>query len=297
MSTHQTRGIYCMKTQTKLSFPYQLDDCHEFIRVLIDQLSEDLCISDKRQQRNQPAVDLDDMSFLQAANFTWKQHLAMNSSFITDEFCGQLVSTLQCSHCGSKRVAFDPFYDLSVPFPVHASSPDEAPQRRYSRYSFIQRLNDKDTVSSCNLDDCLRAFTEPELLSGDNMPECTSCQQKRESSKRLQVYRFPRVLVLHLKRFGNDRKKIRTSVQFPIANFDACALAIDNEHRPANAPVYELFATCEHSGRMNFGHYTATCLDHVSNQFYDFNDDHVNLFDPEKIDNSSVYVLFYKQAN
>lgn len=235
------------------------------------------------------------MSFLQAANFTWKQHLSMNSSFITDEFCGQLVSTLQCSHCGSRRVTFDPFYDLSVPFPVHESSPEPTQGRRHSRYSFLSRGGDNDVVSSCDLDDCLRAFTEPEILDGDNMPECTTCQQKREATKRLQVYRFPRVLVIHLKRFGNDRKKIRTSVKFPITNFDAGALAIDNEHRPANAHVYELFATCEHSGRMSYGHYTATCLDPVSERFYDFNDNHVSSLDPEEINDSSVYVLFYKQ--
>ena len=152
-----------------------------------------------------------------------------------------------------------------------------------------------DQLSSCSLDDCLNAFTEPELLIDDNMTECEHCKQKQESTKRLQVHRFPRILVLHLKRFGNDRKKIRTSVDFPIAGFDASTLALNNEHRPTNTPMYDLFATCEHSGRLNYGHYTATCLEPTSGNWYEFNDDYVRQCGPEEIDQSAAYVLFYKQ--
>ena len=267
-----------------------LDDCHEFIRVLIDQLCEDLCTSDKDQPEE--AIDLDTMSFQQAANFSWKQHVSKNSSFITDEFCGQLVSTLECSHCGSKRYTFDPFYDLSVPFPASESSPGVEQMERH-KHSFLSRIHEN-TFSSCNLEDCLRTFQEPEVLA--DPIQCTTCKQRRESSKRLQVYRFPRVLVLHLKRFGNDRKKIRTKVEFPITDFDASTLTID-EHHPVNTPVYDLFAVCEHSGRMNMGHYTATCLGPSDSGWSGFNDNHVSQSDPSDIDKSAAYVLFYKQRS
>ena len=265
-----------------------VDDCHEFIRVLIDQLSEDLCTS--RTDRNSPRQnrDLEKLPFLLAANYSWKQHLSMNSSFITDQFCGQLVSTLECSVCHCQRFTFDPFYDLSLPFPEAKPGTEHRWLRRASRMH-------ADQLSACTLDDCLNAFTEHELLTDDNMTECAYCKQKQESTKRLQVYRFPRILVLHLKRFGNDRKKIRTSVDFPIDGFDASTLAVNNEHLPTNTPVYDLFATCEHSGRLNYGHYTATCLDPTSRKWYKFNDDCVSQCCPEKIDKSAAYVLFYKQ--
>ena len=277
-------------------FELSTDDCHEFIRVLIDQLSEDLCTSDKNQP-NLPMTELDNLSFLAAANYSWKQHLSKNSSFITNEFCGQLVSTLECSVCHNERYTFDPFYDLSIPFPEAKIISDVQHNRHHSRYPFIKRLShhDKD-LSSCSLDECLRAFTEPEVLDGDNMTECSHCQQKRESTKRLQVYRFPRVLVLHLKRFGNDRKKIRASVEFPIVGFDASGLAIDSVNQQTNVPIYDLFALCEHSGRMNYGHYTSTCLDASSNRWYEFNDNIVTAAEPEDCQ-QNAYILFYKQRS
>jgi ubiquitin carboxyl-terminal hydrolase 2/21 len=235
-------------------------------------------------------MDLDNMPFLTAANYSWKRHLAQNSSFITDEFCGQLVSTLECTVCQSKRFTFDPFYDLSVPFPSAESMPNAKDQRNHGRCHFILRIHHDDDWSSCNLDDCLRAFTEPEILEEDNMAQCSKCQKPQKSTKCLQIYRFPLILVLHLKRFGNDRKKIRTSVNFPIVDFNASTLAFE-----ATAPVYDLFAVCEHSGRLNFGHYTATCLDSSSHQWYAFNDNHVSRANPEEIGKDEAYVLFYKQ--
>ena len=261
--------------------------------MLIDQLSEDLCTADKNQQ-NPPMVDLDNMPFVAAANYSWKQHLSKNSSFITDEFCGQLVSTLKCSVCHHERYTFDPFYDLSIPFPEAKTMLDVEHERRHSRYQFIERFSHNKGSSSCSLEDCLRAFTEPEVLDGDNMTECSHCQQKTESTKRLQVYRFPRVLVLHLKRFGNDSKKISVSVKFPTEKLDASGLAIDIEHQRPNIPTYDLFALCRHSGRMNYGHYTSTCLDVSSKRWYEFNDNIVSAAEPEDCDRDA-YILFYKR--
>lgn len=266
------------------------DDCHELIRVVIDQLSEDLCTCSKLQP-NQKMMDLDSMPFLAAANYSWNQHIAKNNSFITEEFCGQLVSTIECSVCRTKRYAFDPFYDLSIPFPEPEDLPGGSDQRRSSRFPFPLHIDRE--LSSCSLNDCINAFTKPEVLAGDNMTDCPTCKQKRESTKRLQVYRFPRILVVHLKRFDNHKKKLRASVDFPLVGFDATALSMNNREHP----VYDLFATCEHSGRLNHGHYTATCLDPMSKSWYHFNDNYVSRADPKDIDKDAVYVLFYKHRS
>lgn len=177
------------------------DDSHEFLRVLIDQLSDDLC--DKTQQQNSKPqkvteLQLDNMSFLVKANYFWRLHLSQNSSIITDNFCGQLVSTIECTVCKTKRFCFDPFYDLSLPFPK-ASVHHREYRRRFNHRLSISRIYDEEQTP-CLIDDCFREFTKDELLSGENMAECGTCREKRESITRMQVIRFPRILVLHLKR-------------------------------------------------------------------------------------------------
>lgn len=144
-------------------------------------------------------------------------------------------------------------------------------------------------LSRCSLDDCVREFCKDEVLDGENMIECSKCREKRESIKRLQVFRFPRVLVLHLKRFGNSRKKVRTSVS-DISSFDASGLA----YASGSPRRYELYAACCHSGRLNFGHYTATCIDPHSSSWYKFNDARVSSADTSDSDETGAYMLFYR---
>ena len=54
--------------------------------------------------------------------------------------------------------------------------------------------------------DCLEAFAEDDALSGADAFSCPRCKVRGAATKRLRVRRWPRVLVLHLKRFQwNDR--------------------------------------------------------------------------------------------
>lgn len=178
------------------SFHVQIftDDSHELLRVLLDQLCESL--PDKARCRDNQIpqateIELENMSLPMKADYWWSQHLAKNASHITDVFCGQLISTIQCTVCNTNRVCFDPFYDLSLPFPEGSQS---ARKNQYRR-SISSILHSTD-LSKCSLDDCLREFTKEEILDG---VECSKCGEKRESIKRLQVFRFPKVLAVHLK--------------------------------------------------------------------------------------------------
>ncbi|KAL9183657.1 hypothetical protein ACHAXT_004513 [Thalassiosira profunda] len=269
-------------------------DSHEFLRVLIDQLCEDLkdlARCKANQIRELTESELDGMDLQTKADYWWSQHLAKNSSFITDEFCGQMISSKRCTVCGTESHCFDPFYDLSLPFPEGGKGNS---RRRSSMLSMSSMMGGSD-LTRCSLDDCLREFCKDEVLDGDNMTECSKCREKRECVKRLQVHRFPKVLVLHLKRFGNSRKKVRTSLNFPVRDFDASALGhADGSQASRLRPVYDLFAVCNHSGRMNFGHYTASCIDAHSGAWYEFNDENTSEL-RGSLNGSSAYVLFYRQ--
>ena len=272
-------------------------DSHEFLRVLIDLLCDDLKDSARCQEnkaiRQATEEDLEHMNLQSKADYWWKCHLTQNASFITDEFCGQLVSTIQCSVCGTNRYCFDPFYDISLPFPTEERSSHKNQHRRTPRMLPMLRKNQ---LQRCTLDDCLREFGRDEALDGDNCIDCSTCREKQPSSKRLQVFRFPKVLVLHLKRFGNSRKKVETSVDFPLTGLDASPLA----HASGGSayygvkPIYDLHGIINHSGQLNYGHYVAQCVDPSSDSWYEFNDTRVSGIVEKDMSEEDAYCLFYR---
>jgi len=188
--------------------------------------------------------------------------------------------------CNKTRSSFDPFYDISLPFPGEGSN-------LHRRTSIFPSILSGD-LARCTLDDCLREFSKDEVLDGENMTECSYCREKRVSVKTLQVFRFPRVLVIHLKRFGNSKKKVRTSVAFPMTNLDVGPLAHARLHSKGFNPIYDLYAAIDHSGRLNCGHYTASCVNLHSRSWYKFNDQRVSSIDESKLDEASAYILFYR---
>ena len=121
--------------------------------------------------------------------------------------------------------------------------------------------------------DCLRAFTEDETLEGSNTFNCPRCKAKGSATKRLRVRRWPRVLVLHLKRFqwgatGRPGRKIDTSVDIPteislgpfITNDAAAAAGFQKKSSGGSGdsndwgPKYKLFAVTNHMGRAGLLH-------------------------------------------
>ncbi len=107
-------------------------------------------------------------------------------------------------------------------------------------------------VPASPLDSCMRWFAQPESL-GESW-YCPHCKTHRAAVKQLDVWRAPLVLIVHLKRFrAGMRARLNTPVDFPLV-WDASAHVRDSS---CAAPVYELFAVCNHAGTVTKGHYTA----------------------------------------
>lgn len=51
------------------------------------------------------------------------------------------------------------------------------------------------------LEDCFHAFTEDEKLEGNEAFWCSVCEARTAATKVLHIQRFPKALVLHIKRF------------------------------------------------------------------------------------------------
>ncbi|XP_053131058.1 ubiquitin carboxyl-terminal hydrolase 32 isoform X2 [Hemicordylus capensis] len=83
-----------------------------------------------------------------------------------------------------------------------------------------------------NLDSCLRAFTNEEELGEDEMYYCSKCKTHCLATKKLDLWRLPPILIIHLKRFQfvNGRWiKSQKIVKFPRESFDPSAFLVPRD--------------------------------------------------------------------
>ncbi|KAJ4978971.1 hypothetical protein NE237_009751 [Protea cynaroides] len=149
---------------------------------------------------------------------------------------------------------------------------------------------------SISLYACLEAFLKEEPLGPEDMWYCPGCKKHRQASKKLDLWRLPEILVIHLKRFSYSRfmkNKLETFVNFPIHDLDLSTYIAHDNSQLSNR--YMLYAISNHYGGMGGGHYTAF-VHQGGNQWYEFDDSHVFPVSEDKIRTSAAYVLFYRRV-
>ncbi|KAF5281657.1 hypothetical protein FQR65_LT14587 [Abscondita terminalis] len=246
---------------------YSQQDAQEFLRYLLEGLHEDV-----NRVTTKPAPILSEidekLSDGEKASESWQRYLRMDNSRVVDIFVGQLKSTLRCTHCGHCSVTFDPFWDLSLPIPQRAG-----PMR---------------------LQQCLDSFTREETLDGDEKPTCSKCKERRKCTKSFAIQKFPKILVIHLKRFSPTerfRGKLSVSVDFPLENLDMKNYAAESGSSDCR---YNLYAISNHSGTTYSGHYTAYCRHPYSHAWHEYNDSRVSGISSKTLVSGEAYVLFYE---
>ncbi|XP_071377034.1 ubiquitin carboxyl-terminal hydrolase 2a isoform X1 [Centroberyx affinis] len=260
------------KTQIQRYAPrfvgYNQQDAQEFLRFLLDGLHNEVNRVTVRPRGTME--DFDHLPDEEKGKKMWSKYLEREDSKIVDLFVGQLKSSLTCSHCGFCSTVFDPFWDLSLPIA----------KKGYGEVSLM---------------DCMRLFTKEDVLDGDEKPTCYRCKARRRCTKKFTVQKFPKILVLHLKRFSEARRtsKLSTFVNFPMKDLDLREFASENS---INA-VYNLYAVSNHSGTTMGGHYTAYCRNPSSGEWYTFNDSRVTPMSSSQVRSSDAYVLFYELAS
>ncbi|KAI3450781.1 hypothetical protein Pfo_007446 [Paulownia fortunei] len=149
---------------------------------------------------------------------------------------------------------------------------------------------------SVSLYKCLEAFLKEEPLGPDDMWYCPVCKKHCQAGKKLDLWRLPEILVIHLKRFSYSRflkNKLETYVDFPIHDLDLSTYIAQKGGQSSNR--YMLYAISNHYGSMGGGHYTAF-VHHGGDRWYDFDDSHVSPISEDKIKTSAAYVLFYRRV-
>lgn len=260
-----------LKTQIQRFAPrfmgYSQQDAQEFLRYLLEGLHEDVNrVTIKPTPLTQ---DIDDrLPDGEKAQEAWQRYTRMDNSKIVDLFVGQLKSTLKCTHCGHCSVTFDPFWDLSLPIPSR--------------------------TGQLRLSQCLDSFTREETLDGDEKPTCSKCKERRKCTKSFSIQRFPKILVIHLKRFSpmeRFRGKLSCTVDFPLEGLDMSNYAADAKSSQCR---YTLYAISNHSGTTYSGHYTAYCKHPYTGAWHEYNDSRVSTISSRSLVSGEAYVLFYE---
>jgi len=249
---------------------YHQQDAQEFLRFFIEGVHDDLN-SVKRKPVYSSIPDDSFLSDRKKSELFWERYLSREKSMIQDIFVGQLKSTLTCTVCEHRSVTYDPFWDLSLPIPTRTKMED------------------------INITRCFRAFTQDEVLDGDEKPTCEKCKKRRKCMKRFLIEIFPRVLVIHLKRFSGTRyrTKLDSKVNFPF-ELNLASFAANSHGTPKQSPIYSLYAVSNHMGGTHGGHYTAYCRHPDTDRWHVYNDSRVSEISSNKLVSSSAYVLFYE---
>ncbi|PIA43886.1 hypothetical protein AQUCO_01800136v1 [Aquilegia coerulea] len=160
------------------------------------------------------------------------------------------------------------------------------------------RSRKKTQPEEISLFSCLEAFLKEEPLGPDDMWYCPTCKEHRQATKKLDLWRLPEIIVVHLKRFSYSRylkNKLDAYVNFPTHNLDLRNYVKSNNVAP-QSHTYELYAISNHYGGLGGGHYSAYAKHSEENKWYHFDDSHVSSINEDEIKTPAAYVLFYQRV-
>ena len=145
-----------------------------------------------------------------------------------------------------------------------------------------------------SLEECMRRFKQWETLDEENMWFCPKCKEHKMARKQIGVVRFPKFLIIHLKRFRKrafmSYGKNKSKVSFPLENISMNEIAIDCE----DPPSYFLRAISNHYGDVGGGHYTAYVRHNHSN-WMEKDDSTVSAVNHKQVCTPEAYVLFLER--
>ncbi|GMR47534.1 hypothetical protein PMAYCL1PPCAC_17729 [Pristionchus mayeri] len=144
--------------------------------------------------------------------------------------------------------------------------------------------------------DCINLFTREEQLSEQDSWYCPNCKEHVRAMKKLDIWKLPQILIVHLKRFQYSRwsrEKIDTAVAIPGKDFHLRDILANDSHEDT---IYDLIAISHHMGGLGGGHYTAGARN--GDTWYYFNDAHASKASPPYgSPSSSPYMLVYRRRD
>ena len=144
-----------------------------------------------------------------------------------------------------------------------------------------------------NIYECFDEYTKDQELKGDNAVVDEKDNTKYDVIQKTKFWNLPDILIICFKRFSYDgTRKENKNIDFPIKNLDLSKYILGYNK---NSHTYDLYGVCNHSGKLQGGHYTSFVKTRNDN-WYHFNDTIVSkLNNPKTIISPKAYCLFYKK--
>lgn len=269
----------------------QHQDSQEFLNFLISKLEEEVCskvIFIPGSFKKEYHMSLTDSLLNIQANKEWEKFVRKEYSPIKTLFTGLNQTSLTCKYCKNVSNNFEIAQLLTLSIPIKNKVTD---------------LHKKFTLK-----ECLDHYTEEETLDKNNKVTCDFCMRKNQSIKKNKIWKTPKILIIHLKRFlvnqyGIPTQKLFNMIDYPIENLDMSEYI--NQASPYKTQnKFNLFAVnCHHSfgtfNTINFGHYTSIIKSRYDNNWYEFDDSKsiIKCENVHQIVNNNSYLLFYYRTN
>lgn len=139
-------------------------------------------------------------------------------------------------------------------------------------------------------------FLRSENMSGESKWKCPDCKQYRDATKKIDIWKLPPLLIIHLKRFkyeGVWRDKINSYVDFPINDLDLKRF-LSGPNQMGLDYNYRLNGVTNHIGTMDGGHYTSMCRHFELDRWFKYDDTDVKeITSQSALKSPASYILFY----
>jgi ubiquitin C-terminal hydrolase len=244
-------------------------DSHEFLTFLLDQLHEGMA-EEVNIEINRPRPITEQDKVIQKALEAWKRIFGKQYSPFTEMIYGLFRITMTCQTCKNVSDTWEQFNCLKLPFPANLDRPP-------------------------TLQEMLKEEFHEETIDGY---ACEKCSPTRTTAiRKTYLWRLPRMIVLSLKRFTPDGRKLYTNFTMQpqetviFKDFFAPESPEPSQHQP-----YELFATVDHHGSSGGGHYTAQAKSPLTEKWHLFDDETASSMNEPQLGISS-YILFLKPSS
>ena len=248
-----------------------------------------------------------------------KKNRELFTGFIQNDFPEFLIFLLECFHNSLKRdvdmkikgtikndtdkLAKKCYETIKIHFNNNYS---EIINKFYGvQVTRIQSLKDNNLLSSAtdpyclvslsiskvtnNIYDCLDNYCEDEIMKDDNAWFNDDTKSYENVNKNIKFWSLPEILIIDLKRFDNNMKKISKKIDVPLTDLDLSKYVIGYNN---TSYVYDLFGVCNHMGSSFSGHYTAY-IKNANSNWYEFNDQVITNIDRNKVITNNAYCFFF----
>lgn len=140
--------------------------------------------------------------------------------------------------------------------------------------------------------DCMDEYCKKEELSGVNAWYNDKTGNYEEVKRGITFWSLPNVLIIDLKRWNYDGRKISKLVTTELCdvNFSKYVEGYNKE-----SYIYELYGVANHSGVTDGGHYTAS-IKNANGRWYEFNDTFIKELDNiQHIVSPKSYCFFFRK--